>query len=188
VPKGTEYAIAWSDTLQGYEVIHTPFRFPLHDTTTLHHWLGMIDTFHFCSPTGHSLTVRKEKKQRGTAYWYAYKRVNGKVQKRYLGDTSKLDLATLEHLARHFVEPVPKAAPKQSPPQPPRQPALVFTRTLESALHIYGFRTVPNLQELTRKYRELSKKHHPDAGGFHLDMVAVNAAYDYLKKFVNNRQ
>jgi hypothetical protein len=143
----------------------------------------MIDTFHFCSPTGQSLTVRKERKQRGTAYWYAYKRVNGKVQKRYLGDTSKLDLATLEHLARHFLEPTPKAKPKK----PPRHPTVVFTRTLESALHIYGFRAVPSRKELTRRYRELSKQHHPDAGGFHLDMVAVNAAYDYLKKFVDDR-
>jgi hypothetical protein len=155
--------------LQRYEVLHAPFSFPLHDTATLQDWLGLIDKFHFCSPTGHSLTVRKEKKQRGSAYWYAYKRVNGTLQKPYL--------------ARHFVEPTPKATPKQ----PPRQPTVVFTWTLESALHIYGFRAVPSRKELTRRYRELSKQHHPDAGGFHLDMVAVNAAYDYLKKFVDDR-
>jgi hypothetical protein len=184
MPKGTEYTIAWSSTLQGYEVIHAPFSFPLQDTATLQHWLGLIDAFHFCSSTGHTLTVRKEKKQRGSAYWYAYKRVGGTLHKRYLGETSKLDLETLECLARHFVEPAPK---QQTAPKPPHQPTVVFTRTLESALHIYGFRAVPNRKELTQRYWELSKRHHPDVGGFHLDMVAVNAAYDYLKQFVNDK-
>jgi hypothetical protein len=186
MPKQAAYTIAWSNTLQGYEVIHAPFSFPLQDTATLQHWLGLIDTFHFCSSTGHSLTVRKEKKQRGTAYWYAYKRVSGTLHKRYLGETSRLDLETLASAARHFVEPAPKAAPKQQ--TPPRQATVLFTRTLESALYIYGFRAVPNRQELTQRYWELSKQHHPDVGGFHLDMVAVNAAYDYLKHFVNDRR
>jgi hypothetical protein len=186
MPKETEYKIAWSSTIQGYEVVHTPFSFPLKDTATLHHWLRMVDTFHFCSSTGHTLTLRKEKKKRGTAYWYAYKRVNATLQKRYLGDTHKLDLETLERIAWQFVEPEPRATTKQQAP-PPRQATLVFSKTLTSALHIYGFRAVPSRKELTQRYRELSKQHHPDAGGFHLDMVAVNAAYDYLKQLVNDR-
>lgn len=172
MPKAAEYAIQWSQALAGYEIVHPPFSFPLKDTVTLQHWLERVDTFHFCSSTGHTLTVRKEAKQRGGGYWYAYKRVNGIVQKKYLGGKSKVTLAGLEDIARYFVEPIP----------PPRKPTLTFTRTLESALHIYGFVRIPSKKVLIDRYRELSKQHHPDVGGLHEDMVAVNLAYDYLKK------
>ncbi len=179
MPKSAEYKVEWSTPLNAYEIIHAPFRFPL-TPSSWPAWLDMVETFHFCSPTGHTLTLRKEKKQRGTGYWYAYKRVDGKVQKKYLGDKSKLDLSMLEALARHFVEP--EAAKQEATAQP--QPTLVFKKTLESALDIYGFATIPNRGEFVKRYRELSKKYHPDTGGVHLDMVAVNLAYDYLKQYV----
>jgi hypothetical protein len=181
MPKEAEYKIMWSDTQAGYEVMHPPFSFPCKDTATLHHWLGMVSTFHFCAPTGHTLTLRKEQKQRGKGYWYAYKRVEGKILKRYLGEKSKLTLELLETVARQFVEPLPP------PPPPPRKPTLHFARTLASALSIYGFTAIPDRKALVHRHRELSKQYHPDAGGLHADMVAVNLAYDYLKKFVNDR-
>lgn len=127
------------------------------------------------------MTLRKERKQRGAGYWYAYKRINGKVCKKYLGTKEHIDLTLLETVARHFVEPQPEPKPQATQP-PPRTPTLTFTKTLDSALAIYGFASIPTKQELTVKYRELSKKHHPDAGGIHQDMVAVNLAYDYLKR------
>jgi LuxR family maltose regulon positive regulatory protein len=46
-----------------------------------------------------SVTVRKETVQRGTAYWYAYRRVQGKMVKRYAGRSSDLTLARLEESA-----------------------------------------------------------------------------------------
>jgi len=73
---------------------------------------------------------------------------------------------------------------KQQQAAPPRKPTFTFTRTLESALQIYGFSTLPNRKQLITRYRELSKQHHPDVGGLHEDMVAINLAYDYLKRFV----
>src|SRR5262249_11520552 len=158
----------------GYEVIHDPLRFDLAGNPGLHFWMERLEAFSFCSPTGHTLTLRKEKKQRGTAYWYAYKRVNGKVRKKYFGDLRKLDFPTLEALACSFVEP------ETEPPPPPRQPIFKFAKTLDSALGIYGFPSVPNKKSLIARYRELSLQHHPDRGGLHEDMVAVNLAYDYL--------
>src|SRR5437588_9066316 len=103
MPKGTEYTIAWSEIHQAYELDHTPFLFPLTDAS-LQSWLKLMQAFHFHAASGHSFTARKETKQRGTAYWYAYKRVDGKLCKKYLGDGSKLDLATLAAIARSFVE------------------------------------------------------------------------------------
>ena len=182
MPKGTEYKITWSDTRQAYEVDHTPFVFPLSDDS-LRSWLKLIDAFHFQAATGESFTARKETKQRGTAYWYAYKRVEGKLQKKYLGETSKITLALLVSTARAFVAP-PEPERAREPAPPPRQPTLRFINTLASALAIYGFSHVPTKAALTIRHRELVKQHHPDRGGLHLDMVAVNLAYEYLKRFV----
>jgi hypothetical protein len=185
MPKKAEYEIVWSQKKSRYEVLHGLLSFDLADTNSLHYWLERSNTFHFCSLTGHTLTLRMEQKKRGNGYWYAYKRVGGKVQKKYLGDVTKVDFALLENIARSFVEPVP---PPQSPPKqqtpPPRKPTLVFKKTLASALEIYGFPSIPDRRALISRYRELSKQHHPDVGGIHEDMVAVNQAYDYLKRFL----
>ncbi len=180
MPKGTEYTIAWSQARQAYEVDHMPFLFPLNDASLLS-WLKRIDAFHLETRTGHSLTARKETKKRGTAYWYAYKRVDSKLYKKYLGDASKITLTQLEAVARSFVE-----APDPEPvEQSPRIPTLKFTNSLPSALSIFGFPAIPTKVTLITRYRALSKQHHPDTGGIHQDMVAINLAYDYLKRYVS---
>jgi hypothetical protein len=186
MPKEADYKVIWSEALKGYEIIHTPFSFPLLNEETLHCWLDMIDTFHFCSPMGYTMTVCKEKRGRNGSYWYAYKRAGVEVKKRYLGKKSEMTLTLLERVARQLVESVePSPVPSSQPQEPVRKPTLVFTKTLDSALHIYGFRSLPTKKDLVNRYRELSKKHHPDAGGLHEDMVAVNLAYDYLKRFLS---
>jgi hypothetical protein len=182
MPKGTEYKITWNEAHQAYELDHTPFVFPLSDDS-LRSWLKMIDAFHFQAASGHSLTARKETKQRGTAYWYAYKRVDGKLRKKYLGEGAKLNLTRLEEIARSFVG-IPEPEPTQSQPSS-RKPTLKFTHTLASALSIYGFSMLPTKAALTTKHRALVKQHHPDRGGLHQDMVAVNLAYDFLKRYVS---
>jgi hypothetical protein len=182
MPKGTEYKITWSKTRRAYELDHTPFVFPLSDDS-LGAWLKMIDAFHLETASGHSLTARKETKQRGTAYWYAYKRVDGKLQKKYLGEASKITLTMLEAVARSFIE-----IPEQKHRQPPLcKPTLKFTHSLSSALSIFGFPALPTKTALAAKHRELVKRHHPDRGGLHEDMVAVNLAYDFLKRYVSQR-
>jgi hypothetical protein len=181
MPKGTEYKITWSQAHQAYELEHTPFMFPLNDDS-LRSWLKLIDAFHLETQTGHNLTARKETKQRGSAYWVAYKRVDGKLQKKYLGEASKITLTQLEAVARSFVQ-----APEPEPVKPPlpRIPALKFTNSLPSALSIFGFPAIPTKATLITKYRALVKQHHPDKGGLHLNMVAINLAYDYLKRYVS---
>ncbi len=176
MPKGTEYKITWSQARQAYELDHTPFVFPLNDAS-LPSWLKQIDAFHLETRAGHSLTARKETKKRGSAYWYAYKRVDGKLHKKYLGDADKITLTQLETLARSFVE-----APD---PEPVKLPTLKFTDSLPSALTIFGFPAIPTKATLITKYRALVKQHHPDKGGLHLNMVAINLAYDYLKRYVS---
>jgi hypothetical protein len=188
MPKKAEYQIVWSQTKNAYMFLHGAFAFDLTTTGSLHYWLENIVTVHFCSATGHTLTLRRERKQRGDDYWYAYKHVNGKVQRKYLGALASIDLALLENIARAFVEPAPSSPPhgeqETPPPPPPRTPTLTFKGTLGSALQLYGFPAVPDRKALMSRYRELSKRYHPDTGGLHEDQVAVNLAYDYLKKFL----
>ena len=185
MPKGTEYTIAWSQAHQAYELDHTPFLFPLNDES-LQSWLKLIDAFHLETQAGHSLTARKETKQRGSRYWIAYKRVDGKLHKKYLGDGDKIALTQLEAVARSFFEaPEPEPVEQEQPHTPPRKPTFTFTKSLPSALAIFGFPDIPTKAALNTKYRALSNQHHPDTGGLHQDMVAINLAYDYLKRFVS---
>jgi len=189
MPKKADYQIVWSRIQKSYEVVHGSFSFLLLHSS-LDMWLDLSDTFHVCSSTGQTFTLRKEAKQRGGGYWYGYKRVHGRVEKKYIGEKSKVTIEALEAVARHFAEltspsPPPPPPRQEPPPPPPRTSTLKFEKTLQSALHIYGFSTIPAQKELTLKYRELSKQHHPDMGGVHEDMVAVNLAYGYLKKFVS---
>lgn len=184
MPKGTEYKIAWSQAHQVYELDHTPFLFPVTGDDALRSWLKMIDAFHLETKAGHSLTARKETKQRGSAYWVAYKRVEGKLKKKYLGDGNKITLTQLEAVARSFVE-APEPV-KQQPQTPPCKPTFTFTNSLPSALFIFGFPAIPTKATLTNKYRALVKQYHPDKGGLHQDMVAINLAYDYLKRYVSS--
>jgi hypothetical protein len=196
MPKKAEYAIRYSHITKGYELVHSPFSYPLDSSSALWVWFGLSSTFSFCSPTGETFTLRKETKQRGGGYWYAYKRVHGRVEKKYIGEQSKVTLEALEALAVYFADlasPTPKPPPAAPPPPqppptpkpPPRKPMLPkFEKSLVSALSIYGFSKTPTRKELISRYRELSKLHHPDTGGLHEDMVTVNLAYDYLKNFV----
>ncbi|HEX4715323.1 MAG TPA: hypothetical protein VH164_10380, partial [Ktedonobacteraceae bacterium] len=63
-------------------------------------WLEQITSFAFHSRSGMHFTARKQKVQRGTNYWYGYRRLHGRLLKHYLGKTSDLTLARLEEVAR----------------------------------------------------------------------------------------
>jgi LuxR family transcriptional regulator, maltose regulon positive regulatory protein len=62
-------------------------------------WLDGISSFSFQSRSGGSCTIRKETGKRGGAYWYAYRRVQGHIAKRYLGRGEDLTPAALTAVA-----------------------------------------------------------------------------------------
>lgn len=76
--------------------------------------------------------------------------------------------------------------PKAEQPKTSTSPIFKFERTLVSALAIFDLPEIRNVskRELISKYRELAKLHHPDHGGQHENMIAINLAFDYLKPFV----
>ena len=51
-------------------------------------WLSNNTHFHLQNNAG-SFTARKEKR-RNTYYWYAYRKINGKLKKKYLGASNQL--------------------------------------------------------------------------------------------------
>lgn len=63
---------------------------------------GYIDGF---------MTVRKERRQRGSAYWSAYRRQGQRLRKRYIGRSPALTQARLEEIAAQLR---PRDGPSQT--------------------------------------------------------------------------
>lgn len=61
-----------------------------------------------------TMTVRKERRQRGSTYWSAYRRAGERLRKVYLGPSSRLTVARLEAVASAF-----RAAERPAHPTPP---------------------------------------------------------------------
>ncbi|GCE20677.1 LuxR C-terminal-related transcriptional regulator [Dictyobacter kobayashii] len=79
-------------------------------------WLGGdATTFRYLDGT-HSFTARREARQ-GQHYWYAYRKQQGRLAKRYLGRSEDLQNAQLDHIARKLSERLtlePVAKPEKS--------------------------------------------------------------------------
>ena len=78
-------------------------------------WLENEETrsFSFSGKYGH-FTARKENKQRGTEYWYAYRWLDGKTVKSYLGVSKKLTSHKLNEVARKLTRQNNSKASKQN--------------------------------------------------------------------------
>jgi len=80
------------------------------DTPAWVAWLDAVTTTRFAYPVydpAHGyiaglMTVRKEQRQRGGAYWVAYRRCQGRLCKVYLGRAATLTQARLDTTAHTF--------------------------------------------------------------------------------------
>jgi hypothetical protein len=94
------------DTPQWFAWLDAPgnirFSYALHNRAA-----GYIDGF---------MTVRKETRQRGGAYWSVYRRRNGKLRKSYIGQSAALTQDRLEEIAiRLRAPPHPRTNITQHP-------------------------------------------------------------------------
>jgi LuxR family maltose regulon positive regulatory protein len=99
MPRRASHLLRWSPEHGIYELWQrgTPLRPPVTpDTPGWFAWLEEVSSFSFQRASGDIYTLRKEKVQRGGAYWYAYHRRDGHMTKRYLGRDTDLTLARLE--------------------------------------------------------------------------------------------
>lgn len=68
-------------------------------------WLELGDTRSFSfEGVGGRFTARKENKKRGNGYWYAYRWVNGKTAKAYLGTSDNLTREKLNEVASRLAQ------------------------------------------------------------------------------------
>ena len=109
---GTEHRYLFMDTLEGPAQTRSNL---VPDSPDWFLWLARLGSFHFQGRSGH-FTARQERKQRGNAYWYAYRKAHKQRLKRYLGTTDKLTLAALEQTADALHEAALGAIPEDEEP------------------------------------------------------------------------
>lgn len=63
-------------------------------------WLEAGNTFYFDGIFG-GFTARAEKRRQGLS-WYAFKKINGKLHKRYIGRNAALSIDHLRNIAQSF--------------------------------------------------------------------------------------
>ncbi|QBD76829.1 hypothetical protein EPA93_12770 [Ktedonosporobacter rubrisoli] len=97
MPRYAQSQLRWSEQAQSY-VLASADQASSQEFNV--GWLEQIASFSFHSRDGMYYTVRKQKVQRGGSYWYAYRRLHGRIIKRYLGKTADLSLNRLEEIAR----------------------------------------------------------------------------------------
>ena len=71
--------------------------------------------------------------------------------------------------------------------QPPSSAADTGKMTVAQALEIFGLDTVDNVEQITKRHRELMQKCHPDRGGSDFLASQLNAAKEVLIHYVKHR-
>ncbi|MBO0783020.1 MAG: hypothetical protein J2P37_29750, partial [Ktedonobacteraceae bacterium] len=108
----------WSQQAQRYELVLDGITGTQEPTLNA---LESISSFSFRSRDGKQCTFRKQTVQRGSAYWYAYRRLHGRLVKRYAGKTADLSLARLEEVTRSLLDAL-SFSEASSPLAPPSKP------------------------------------------------------------------
>ncbi len=103
-----ENRIEWREKPYGYQIVSNGACTSLHGLSTeqvqgqLRKFLDSVDSFGFCSRMGYVGTFRKEKVQRGGEYWRVYKKIDGKLCKKYVGKPDGITLETIEAVTQHL--------------------------------------------------------------------------------------
>lgn len=101
--------LEWREQPYGYQIIRNGACTSLHGLSTeqvqgqLHKFLDSVDSFSFSSRMGYTGTFRKEKVQRGGEYWRVYKKIDGKLCKKYVGKPDGITLETIEAVTQQVV-------------------------------------------------------------------------------------
>ncbi|EFH83858.1 LuxR C-terminal-related transcriptional regulator [Ktedonobacter racemifer] len=117
MPRRASYHVLWSPEEGAYVLRDAGGQqVPLAGEESWSKGLAELASFAFTSRLGPHCTVRREKMQRGDSYWYAYRSLNGRTSKRYIGRHAELTPARLEQVAEFFPQvAMPKTGVENSP-------------------------------------------------------------------------
>nr|BBH86688.1 LuxR family transcriptional regulator [Thermosporothrix sp. COM3] len=137
MPRRTPHAVRWSPQTHSYEIIKNDTRdLLIPDTPAWFSWLESITSFAFYSQSGAYCTARKEAIKQSGSYWYAYRSIQRRTSKQYIGRTSEVTIARLEEVTERFqhTEASQAAEHESIPPllevklHPPRLPKGLISR------------------------------------------------------------
>jgi LuxR family maltose regulon positive regulatory protein len=134
MPKIASYRLVWSVSRLTYQVQETRDQALLDivpESPAWFAWLDQLSSFAFWGQRGH-YTARKERRPRGEAYWYAYVGTGKKLTKKYLGKSSDVTLARLEHVAEELAAARSAALDMQRQPKASRETIPPFPTALRS--------------------------------------------------------
>jgi LuxR family maltose regulon positive regulatory protein len=141
MPKSTQYRLNWHIERRAYELVENTTGQLLRinpGESDWFDWLDIVSSFTFSGNLG-QFTARKESRQWGDGYWYAYRRVGSKLSKKYLGRTTDLTPAHLEEIASSFnnavVLPSKEVPSEGSIASPPASPDIQHDPLLLTKLH-----------------------------------------------------
>jgi len=167
MPRYAHYQLRWSEQAQTYVL---SIGDQASEQALTSDWLEQIASFSFHSRSGMHYTVRKQRVQRGNIYWYGYRRLHGRIVKRYLGRTADLTLARLEEIARLLES---KSSSRQLSFQPHRETALP-----QPAPHVSHSEDAPHPSPVVALPLLLSKLSPPRLHAFLLDRLRLFALLD----------
>jgi len=121
--KSAIQSVTWHASAAGYQISKQTGRgavaTPVNDESAAWNaWLEHVSSFAFQSRDGCHLTVLKEQRGHGRAYWTAYRSVGGKLKRKYLGASTRVTLARLEQAAAALT--ASKTATAAAYPLPPK--------------------------------------------------------------------
>lgn len=83
-------------------------------------WLEGVSSFAFQSKEGSHVTALKERRGAGRVYWIAYRKIGGKLKRKYLGASKEVTLTALEQATNALAQmEVPDASPTSLVTSPP---------------------------------------------------------------------
>ncbi|KYC34484.1 hypothetical protein WA1_51565 [Scytonema hofmannii PCC 7110] len=166
MPKQNTEAIAYADT--GTFDNGEGEQFPI-DSPQFREWLMVEDNTSFRFECGDNSYRARREIYTGSVYWYAVKKVAGKVVRRSIARPDSVDLATLKAVAETIRKPVEKKVDSATTAsvtdtvskQPIRQPEIDELRSLlnEQNLQIAGLQT--ELLAVRNELAELRKNSLP---------------------------
>src|SRR2546421_12984108 len=113
-------SVAWCAQTEGYQlreqvnqgIVATSMN---DESAAWNAWLEREPSFAVRGRDGCHLTVLKEHRGQGRAYWTDHRSVGGKLKRKYLGTSTKLTLSRLEEAAPALAEGTPAPASGTSP-------------------------------------------------------------------------